>query len=77
MLSHEGIKKFACQLCDKSFCSQVALRTHLHRHTGEKPYKCSECDGSFRNAAQRNRHLKLHVNDLKLARGDDAVICLK
>lgn len=37
---HEGIKKFLCSNCPKSFLRSNQLKSHQKVHTGERPYEC-------------------------------------
>lgn len=46
-----------CQLCDRSFSSESALRKHLHsafRHA----YDCRRCDRHYKSASAREQHFR-------------------
>ena len=54
------MKKYFCDLCPKSFKTNVQLRQHRNTHTGFRPYTCASCDLSF----SRLHHRKVHLDKL-------------
>ncbi|KAJ6519470.1 hypothetical protein C8R45DRAFT_22952 [Mycena sanguinolenta] len=52
-------KRFACDICFKTFSQKVHMQTHRHTHTGETPHRCKyNCGESFGDPAKRTRHYK-------------------
>ena len=58
MRAHK-VKKYFCDLCPKTFKTNVQLRQHRNTHTGFKPYTCS-CGARF----SRLHHRKVHLDKL-------------
>ncbi|KAI5692355.1 hypothetical protein M8J76_009097 [Diaphorina citri] len=58
--SHEGVKPFRCEYCDKTFTRQIIMKEHLNRHKGVQPYSCSHCDKTFFDAQSLNKHKLSH-----------------
>ena len=44
MITHSGIKSFACEICGTSFTKNSSLTKHTRLHTGERPYSCEMCN---------------------------------
>lgn len=42
-----GIKEYQCDICDKAFFDERALRVHKVCHNEERPYVCDVCSKSF------------------------------
>ena len=53
-----NIKKYFCDLCPKSFKTNVQRRMHQNVHTGFKPYTCATCDQRFARLHHRKIHLE-------------------
>ena len=51
------VKKYFCDLCPKSFKTNVQKRIHQNVHTGFKPYTCATCDQRFARLHHRKVHL--------------------
>jgi KRAB domain-containing zinc finger protein len=56
---HEGIRKFKCNHCEKTFYSQKQYRLHSTIHSGEKPYVCS-CSAGYYSQRSLTRHQATH-----------------
>ena len=60
--SHDIMKRFVCNICDKGFSRSFDLKTHMRVHSGELPFQCELCGKSFRAATNLNKHRKRHRN---------------
>lgn len=63
--SHEGIKSFVCQVCNKLFSTPQSLKVHLRLHTGSFPYQCNLCEKKFRTSGHLKSHQMTHQRQAK------------
>ncbi|XP_050303708.1 zinc finger protein OZF-like [Anthonomus grandis grandis] len=56
----DGIKRYTCETCGKSFFSPDMLKRHRLVHTGEKPHSCKICNKSFAQKYAVETHMKTH-----------------
>ena len=56
-------KKFACQLCSKSFMSQTSYDYHLDvsHKLGDSGIKCKVCEKTFQHSVTLKRHMTLSI----------------
>jgi hypothetical protein len=53
---HEGLKKFACDMCDKKYASKIDLKYHLKKIHGKViMFDCTLCEEKF---DQVDNHMK-------------------
>jgi hypothetical protein len=59
---HKNEKKYACEVCNKTFALFQYLKEHSYIHTGELPYLCgiNGCTQRFRQACKLCVHRKTH-----------------
>lgn len=62
---HQGIKRFQCDLCNRSFSKKSHLERHIHAHSDDKPLKCSYCQKGFTTGQQLKRHEITHTKSFK------------
>lgn len=57
------VKKFPCELCPKSFKSNIRLKAHVKNHN--KKFQCQICNSMFPNTSQLNYHKKFYHENPK------------
>uniref|UniRef100_A0A6P7GII1 Zinc finger protein 724-like n=1 Tax=Diabrotica virgifera virgifera TaxID=50390 RepID=A0A6P7GII1_DIAVI len=55
-------KKYACDICNRSFASMVYLNAHKRYHSGDRPHVCSFCGKGYITASDLYHHEKIHAN---------------
>ena len=43
-MSHEDVKPYQCEKCERVFAQQESLKRHMMVHEGIKPHECDQCD---------------------------------
>lgn len=59
---HEGLKKYACDICGRAFANKGAKDDHRRIHTGERPYACEHCPKVFRTLNSIYIHNRVHTD---------------
>ncbi|CAG9764982.1 unnamed protein product [Ceutorhynchus assimilis] len=61
--THERIKNFKCDICDRSFTTKRNVEEHRRIHTNERPYICEMCGKSFKQKASLFVHNRSHSTE--------------
>ncbi|XP_060780003.1 zinc finger protein 710a [Neoarius graeffei] len=56
----EGLKRWKCRMCEKSYTSKYNLVTHILGHSGVKPHECVHCGKLFKQPSHLQTHLLTH-----------------
>ncbi|XP_012993482.1 zinc finger protein 710 [Esox lucius] len=56
----DGLKRWKCRMCDKSYTSKYNLVTHILGHQGIKPHACPHCGKLFKQPSHLQTHLLTH-----------------
>ncbi|XP_027030601.1 zinc finger protein 710a isoform X4 [Tachysurus fulvidraco] len=56
----EGLKRWKCRMCEKSYTSKYNLVTHILGHSGIKPHECLHCGKLFKQPSHLQTHLLTH-----------------
>ncbi|XP_016906940.1 zinc finger protein 62 isoform X3 [Apis cerana] len=59
---HEGLKKYACDICGRAFANKGTKDDHRRIHTGERPYACEHCPKMFRTLNSVYIHNRVHTD---------------
>ena len=63
--SHQGIKDFQCDNCERGFTSRQSLKEHVDTiHKGLRSFPCKQCGKSFGRRAGLKMHLLTHADKL-------------
>ena len=54
------LQQYVCDMCKKSFFSNIELKNHLIFHTGKKAFRCNFCDQAFTKESDLNKHKNIH-----------------
>ena len=63
--SHEGVKPYKCDTCDKTFTQQWHLKRHILIHDKVKHHACDYCDKRFTQNSSLKVHMRTHNIDDK------------
>ncbi len=59
-----GQKKIhECPICDKTFSSREAIRTHMKLHSDPDLFRCKLCDKDFKFKQSLQRHMSHHTGE--------------
>jgi hypothetical protein len=65
-VQHNQIKKFQCEICNKTFGFKHSLESHRNTHTGEKPFSCNLCSFRSGDRSTISKHKKkMHAESLQ------------
>ncbi|KAL0977993.1 hypothetical protein UPYG_G00164410 [Umbra pygmaea] len=56
----DGLKRWKCRMCEKSYTSKYNLVTHILGHQGIKPHACPNCGKLFKQPSHLQTHLLTH-----------------
>ncbi|KAL3267908.1 hypothetical protein HHI36_007046 [Cryptolaemus montrouzieri] len=59
----DGLKKFLCNLCGKTYATKMSLDVHMNVHTKKISYDCKICSKSFTHQNYLKTHLMLHSGE--------------
>lgn len=62
--THNNLKPYTCNTCEKKFASRVNHRNHVKRCMPQKAVKCDECGKSFKTIQYLKQHASLHNGKL-------------
>lgn len=62
---NENIKKYTCDICNKSFTASSSLARHKRAHSGVKPHVCDyeDCNKAFNQLSALIRHKRTHTGE--------------
>ncbi|KAI9338779.1 hypothetical protein BDR26DRAFT_862761 [Obelidium mucronatum] len=82
LLTHTGVRNFACTLCPATYTTSGRLTIHLRDHSGETPYHCHfrgcgyQTKQSCSLASHTRRHLSTHEKQVaQEARNQERFSC--
>ena len=56
----EGLKKYFCETCEKSFHSLSSMKRHIKNFHESHEYNCSECEKTFSSTQKLSYHEKVY-----------------
>ncbi|XP_075897261.1 zinc finger protein ZFAT [Nelusetta ayraudi] len=63
--AHQGLKPYACNLCDYAGRSRNNLKTHMNRHNTERRHLCDLCGKKFKSKVTLKSHRLSHTDEGK------------
>lgn len=57
------IKKYKCEVCNRTFGCPKTLKMHIQTHTGARPYICHHCGRGMSTPYALRQHIRLHTNE--------------
>uniref|UniRef100_UPI00358F82D5 transcription factor E4F1-like n=1 Tax=Myxine glutinosa TaxID=7769 RepID=UPI00358F82D5 len=55
--------RYICHVCQKTFKTEIILKTHMSTHSKRKPFRCKICDIQFRMKGSLERHNRRHTGE--------------
>ena len=60
-LRHNGMGRYNCGTCDKSFAWNTSLQYHVRKnHSEGTVFKCEKCDESYASFQSYKEHMDIH-----------------
>ncbi|XP_072038266.1 uncharacterized protein [Amphiura filiformis] len=57
----DGIRRWKCKKCAKTYATKYGLITHMVDHSGTKPFECKDCGKRFKQLSHLNTHQLRHA----------------
>lgn len=68
------LKMFVCDYCNKNFCSEATLKTHMVVHSDIKNYSCHICGKTFKLKLTLSKHLRFHFKNSSTFDNEEKVL---
>ena len=63
ILTHKGVRRFPCDLCEYKATTKHCLAQHILTRTGEKPFACDQCGYSATQKSILVTHKRSHTGE--------------
>lgn len=64
-MTHNGIKQFKCDICNKKYSEKGILKNPLFSSLSKKQYKCKYCQKTFKTVSPYSHMKIIHLHQRK------------
>ncbi|KAM9454275.1 uncharacterized protein Hap1MRO34_020167 isoform 2-T3 [Clarias gariepinus] len=60
-VKRKALRPHVCEVCEKGYPTQSALKAHVKSHSGDKPFRCDLCGNCFKTKGNLKCHQSIHT----------------